>query len=205
MAYMRETLDDVLDEELILINGIAKQTKRGVVQWILHDYLPLGILDKGELSGDPAVITQTFEYRTSIAGMPYELSITEGITLDDRKGDVYLTLTREVEECFMKIERSLSADMDYEEHSSEELSEKYKDHPVMLLSNTLIPLSVGSDIIKSVMSWARYYNQVDVDKKYAKDSLNSLCEKLFNEKRLLDFHQIVFDVTYRDKLISSLK
>lgn len=205
MVDMRETIDEVLAEKMTLINSISKQTKRGVVQWNLHDYLPLGILDEDELSGDSAVITQTFEYCTSIAGMPYELSITEEITLDDRKGDIYLTLTREVEECFMKIELSLSANIDYEEHSSEELSEKYKDHPLMLLCNTLIPQCIDSDIVKSVMSWARYYNQVDVDKKYAKDRLNRLCEKLFYEKRLLDFHRIVFDVAFRDKLINSLK
>lgn len=205
MAETREELEIFVDEDMILLNGIAKQTKMGAVQWELYDYLPLGVLDENEFIGAPAVITHAFEFRTRIAGMPYELSLTEEITLNDRKGNLSITLKRDVEERFLKLELSLSADVDYEEYSPEELAEKYKDHPVLLLCNTLVPQCIDSDIVKNVMSWARYYNQVDVNKKYTKDRLNKLCEKLFDEKRLLDFHRIVFDVAYRDKLISSLK
>ena len=193
--------NEIWDNDRALFEDIARQTKQGHLHWELYDYLPLGILSEELFSEAPACISQSFEFQTTIAGLPYDLSIMETVNLKDYKGDIAICLTRDVEDRFMKRDLNLSMDFDYDDCAPEELAEKYKDHPAMILANTLIPQNLDTDEVKSVMTWARYYNEVDAEKRYGTDRLNKLCEKLFREQRLPDFHRILFDIPYRNKLM----
>jgi len=197
-------MDERKFERESMVKSIAEQTKQGLLKWELFNYLPLGIMDADEYDETPAYIAQSFDLKTTINGLPYELSITEKIVLPGGKGDVFIMLTRNVPDMFMQTDEGLSLDFDYTDSAPEELAEKYKNNPAMILADVLIPQNIDSDIIGEVMSWARYYNEVDVDKKFSRNKLNKLCKKLFDEQRLLDFHRIVFDMEYRDKLMNEL-
>lgn len=194
-------MDERKSERESMFKSIAEQTKQGLLKWELFNYLPLGIIDEDEYDETPAYIAQSLDFKATINGLPYELSITEKVVLPGGKGDVFIMLTRNVPDMYMQTDEGLSLDFDYAEYAPEELAEKYKDNPAMILANVLIPQNLDSDVVKEVMSWARYYNECDVDKKYARNKLNKLCEKLFRECRLLDFHRIVFDIEYREKLM----
>ena len=186
-----------------MFKSIVEQTKQGLLKWELFNYLPLGIMDEDEYDETPAYIAQSFDFKATINGLPYELSITEKSFCRAARG-MYLSCLPECTRYVYADRRRFVFDFDYTEYAPEELAEKYKDNPAMILANVLIPQNLDSDIVKEVMSWARYYNEVDVDKKFGRNKLNRLCKKLFDEHRLLDFHRIVFDMEYRDKLMSEL-
>ncbi len=194
-------MDERTTECKELIKLIVEQTKLGLLNWECFEYLPLGIMDEDVYDETPAYISHSLELKAMINGLPYELSITEKITLPDGSGDVFITLTKDCTDDFMQIDEGLSLDYDYSEYTPDKLAEKYNGHPAKVLADILVPQHLDSNAVTRAMTWARYYNEVDVDKKYGKNKLNKLCLKLFNEHRLLDFHRIVLDMEYRRKLM----
>ena len=128
----------------------------------------------------------------------------ENIDVPSGMGDYTITLTRDETENFLKIEDALSFDCDRYECTPEEVAERFADSPIVHLCNAIIPATLGQEDLEEVFTWARFFNETGISAKLMNHPLTKLCEKLFDEHRLMDFHRCVLDVDYRKQLLNEL-
>ena len=64
--------------------------------------------------------------------------------------------------------------------------------------------TLGQEDLEEVFTWARFFNETGISAKLMNHPLTKLCEKLFDEHRLMDFHRCVLDVDYRKLLLNEL-
>ena len=187
------------EEEKKTLERIAKLTELGKVKWECVEYNPLCFMNEDKVDETSAYLCQMFTLTSEIGGMPYELEIAEYITVPDGKGDIALTLTRDVPDDFMKIDSILSSDVDeYENCEPSEIGKRYKNDPAMRLTEAIVPVVIESEAVQDTFEWARFINENGI----LNHPVVRLAEKLFNKHRLLDYHRILFDIPYREKLIS---
>ena len=72
----------------------------------------------------------------------------------------------------------------------------------MIISNALVPKLVETDVVAETFEWARFINETGISDDLLNDPLTLLDEKLFKERRILDYHRIVFDLTKSKKLLA---
>lgn len=128
----------------------------------------------------------------------------ENIDVPSGMGDYTITLTRDETENYLKIEDALSFDCDRYECTPEEVAERFTDSPIVRLCNAIIPATLGQEDLEEVFTWARFFNETGISAKLMNHPLTKLCEKLFDEHRLMDFHRCVLDVGYRKLLLNEL-
>lgn len=103
----------------------------------------------------------------------------------------------------MKIDSILSSDVDeYENCEPSEIGKQYKDDPAMRLTEAIVPVIIESEAVQDTFEWARFINENGIADEILNHPVVRLAEKLFNKHRLLDYHRILFDIPYREKLIS---
>ena len=134
----------------------------------------------------------------------YKRQVMENIDVPSGMGDNTITLTRDETENFLKIEDALSFDYDRYECTPEEVAERFTDSPIVRLCNAIIPATLGQEDLEEVFTWARFFNETGISAKLMNHPLTKLCEKLFDEHRLMDFHRCVLDVDYRKLLLHEL-
>lgn len=71
-------------------------------------------------------------------------------------------------------------------------------------ATAIIPATLGQEDLEEVFTWARFFNETGISAKLMNHPLTKLCEKLFDEHRLMDFHRCVLDVDYRKLLLNEL-
>lgn len=196
--------ENLHEEERHLIQQIAEQTERGKIDWELTEYNPLSFLNEDKIDKNPAVICQSFSFEAIIGGSRYELDVMENIDVPSGMGDYTITLTRDEIENYLKIEDALSFDCDRYECTPEEVAERFADSPIVRLCNAIIPATLEQEDLEEVFTWARFFNEVGISAKLMNHPLTKLCEKLFDEHRLMDFHRCVLDVDYRKLLLNEL-
>ena len=194
--------ENLHEEEQHLIQQIAEQTERGKIDWELTEYNPLSFLNEDKIDKNPAVICQSFSFEAIIGGSRYELDVMEDIDVPSGMGDYTITLTRDETENYLKIEDALSFDCDRYECTPEEVAERFADSPIVRLCNAIIPATLGQEDLEEVFTWARFFNETGISAKLMNHPLTKLCEKLFDEHRLMDFHRCVLDVDYRKLLLN---
>ena len=107
------------------------------------------------------------------------------------------------EDDFMKIDSILSSDVDeYENCEPSEIGKRYKNDPAMRLTEAIVPVVIESEAVQDTFEWARFINENGIADEILNHPVVRLAEKLFNKHRLLDYHRILFDIPYREKLIS---
>lgn len=191
------------EEERETLKRIAELTEQGKIKWECVEYNPLSFMNEDKVEKTSAYLSQMFTLTAQFNGMPYELEIAEYITIPDAKGDITLTLTRDDSHDFLKIDSMLSGDIDgYENCSPNEIGTKYKDDPVMRLTEALLPSIVDTEVVQDTFEWARYINEKGISDKLLNHPVVRLAQKLFNEHRVLDYHRILFDIPYRKNLMS---
>jgi len=192
------------EEDRELIQQLAEQTERGKINWELTEYNPPSFLKGDKVENTSAVIGQMFSFEAVINGSLYGLDITEDIKVPSGMGDYAITLMRDESENFLKIDDGLSFDFDNYECAPEEVAERFKDNPIARLCNALIPATLEQEDLEEVFTWARFFNETGIPTKMRNHPITKLCEKLFDEHRLLDFHRCVLDVDYRKSLMDEL-
>lgn len=123
------------------------------------------------------------------------------INVPSGKMDLAVTLTRNDEEHFMKIDSILSVELDPYINATPQSIESMA---AVRLAKSLVPLAAKTDVVAEAFSWARFINQTGISRTLLNHPLTKLGEKLCSEHRALDFHQAVFDSTYRDKLLAQI-
>lgn len=197
-------LDELrIEEQMELLKRIARMTEQGKIEWKCEEYNPLSFMDEDKVDDTSAYLCQMFRLTANIDGLPYELELAEYITVPDGKGDVAVTLTRDVADDFVKVDAMLSGHFEtYDDCTADELDDAFKDDPAMIISKALVPNLIETDVVADTFEWARFINENGISDELLNNPLTLLAEKLFKERRILDYHRIVFDLPYRQKLLT---
>lgn len=138
-------MDEIMrQEERILLNQIAKLTEEGHLAWDCVEYNPIGFLDKDEYSEQSACICQMFQFEATIGGLPHELELAEYINVPSGKMDLAVTLTRNDEEHFMKIDSILSVELDPYINAT---PQSIDSMAAVRLAKSLVPLAAKTDVV----------------------------------------------------------
>lgn len=190
------------EEEREVFNRLVELTERGKIHWECEEYIPISFMDEDTLDGQPAYLSQMFTLTLQSQDVSYELEMDEYLTVPEGKGDISLKLTRPTSDDFMQLEMALSYDSAYDNYSPDQLSEAYKDSPILRIATAIVQDMAGQEAVLKTFAWARYNNETGISKKLLNHPLTKLGEKLFNERRVLDFHRILFDFPYRQSLMA---
>lgn len=162
-------MDEIMrQEERILLNQIAKLTEEGHLAWDCVEYNPIGFLDKDEYSEQSACICQMFQFEATIGGLPHELELAEYINVPSGKMDLAVTLTRNDEEHFMKIDSILSVELDPYINATPQSIESMA---AVRLAKRLVPLAAKTDVVAEAFSWARFINQTGICQRREKNNV----------------------------------
>ena len=143
-----------------------------------------------------------FTLALQVQNVSYELEVDEYLTVPDGKGDIVLKLHDLMADEFMQLDMVLSFDSAYDSYSSDQLSEAYKDDLIMRIAAAIVHDMVDREDILETFEWARYINEKGISKGLRNLPLTKLGEKLLNERRMLDFHRVLFDILYRQLLMA---
>ncbi|HIS29937.1 MAG TPA: hypothetical protein IAB44_00060 [Candidatus Limivivens intestinipullorum] len=192
----------IYEEDRELLKRITRLTEQGKIKWNLVEYGPLCFMNEDIVDETSAYLCQMFTLTTKFNGLPYELELSEYITIPDGKGNIALTLIRDIEDGFLKIDTALSRDFEiYENCTAEKIAFAYAEDPIMKITAFLVPNIIDSDIVMEAVEWAAFIYEKGISEELLNDPLVRLAEKLFNEWRPLDYHKILFDIPYRKSLM----
>ncbi|MFR8171863.1 MAG: hypothetical protein ACLU9Q_13720 [Marvinbryantia sp.] len=200
---MYEEMDKETKE--MLLDTLAELTLSGKQQWEKLDYIPISFIEEpdnyGELAGTEKVeafISQSFEMEGAFNGRRYSLELMEEIDFPSKKGNISGILTYGGEQRG-KYDFALSFDNRYEDAPADCLKELFADSTAVKLAEAVVSLFEGTEAVEEGFSYA-YFVVQDVGRKWKRMPLVKLGEKLMKEKRIADFHRIVLDMEYREKL-----
>lgn len=189
------------EEKQELFHRLVDLTERGKIHWECEDYIPISFMDKDMLEGKPAYLTQMFTLTLQVQNTFYKMEIDEYLTVPDGKGDIHFKLTRPTKDNYLELETAFSFDSAYDNHTAEELGKACKEHPITRMAAAIARDMENREEVLENFEWADFAPQKGVSKKLLNHPLVRLSEKLFNERRVLDFHRIVFDIPYRKSLM----
>lgn len=189
------------EEEQEVFNRLVELTERGKIHWECEEYIPISFVDKDSLDGKPAYLSQMFTLTLQVQDASYELEMDEYLTIPDGKGDIALKLTRPMADDFLQLEMAVSYDIAYDSYSPAQLGEVYKDNPIMRIATAIARDMAGREEVLETFEWASFINQTGISRKLLEHPLTRLGERLFNKRRVFDFHRILFDLPYRQSLL----
>lgn len=190
------------EEEIIMLRNIAQLSENGKIKWECVEYNPISFMDKDKVDNNPACLCHIFTLTSTISGLPYELEVAEYISVPSGKGDYAITLTRDLPDDYMKIDEALSYHSDlYDDCPPDQLKERFRNHPIVSLCDAVVPQIIDSDAVQEVFEWARFVNENGISKELLEHSLTILGDKLLSERRVLDYHRCVLDVSFRESIL----
>lgn len=167
------------------------------------DYNPIVLLQKDIYETEGACISQMFEATIVFNGIAYELELSESIELPSGKGDIGGTISFETEDGENDYAFSLYFDLEkYDNANTEELKWIYGSSIIVQLIEAIIGVFENSEIVAEGFTYARYFNQTGILSECKNNSLVKLGEKLLQENAMLDFHKIILDTDYRNRLLN---
>lgn len=190
-------------DDITLFRTIAEQTKTGQIQWSCAEYNPLEFMNEDRIDDEPAYLSQMLTFAASVNGISYTLELFEKINIPEGKGDIAVTLIQDDADSSMQFDTALSFRYDeYEACSADQLAEVFRDDPAVILSNSLVPLAVDSNAVQQAFLWARFFNEDDIPETLLTHPITRLGVRLFNERRILDFHRCILDMPYQNNLLA---
>lgn len=194
-----------VEERMMQLKLITEQTKAGILKWQCKDHFPISFTDEDPVDERPAFLSQSFDLTTKVEGIPYELEILETIDIPSGIGDIAITLTRDIPDDFERIDCILGAFYDkYDGYGPRDIKEQFGKEIPAVLSDILIPLAAQSECASESFSCARFHYGEAISEHLLKHPLLKLGAKLFNKRRIHDFHRCVLDIDFREELISGL-
>ncbi len=186
----------------LLLRSLTERTLSGKQEWAELQYYPIGFVQDDDSDEREAYISQMFELETEFNGRKYYLDFAENISFPSKKGDIFGSITYETDEGERKYDFGLLADIDG--YGKNSIKNQNARAVIIELANAVVAVFKGTDAEEFGFSYARYFNQSDIKRKWRKDKLVKLGEKLMTEKRMDDFHKMVFEVKYREELLNNI-
>ena len=191
---------EAYENQLQLINDLAKRTASESITWRDVDYNPIGVLETDDEKGNlEYVLTQMFTCTADLSGIIYDIDLSENIDILTGKGDIYITVTKTGVAGFDKFDLMLSVDSAYDDTPFDMLLEAYREHPILVFADQLIEKLYDSDEVKETFEWASFLNQ-DIPEPITHQHIFKIGKKLFDNQDVLGFHKCVMDSEYRNHI-----
>ena len=175
-----------LEESEYLLRQLTMLTQRGRITWRCTRYQPLEIMPAiQEGKPETAYLTHTVIAVGEYHGRSYLAEIDETLTIPESEGSVTVALT-----IMCSGERIASHVWD----------DSFKVAQAEFAAAVLTRLA-GSEAINKGFQTARYNTDYTPDDIVA-HPLTGLGRRFCRERRFLDYHRIVTDAAYREKLLS---
>ena len=192
---------EAYENQLQLIRDLAMRTVSGNIDWKDLYYNPIGVLEADDEEGNPEyVLTQMFSCTAVLAGITFDIDLSENIDIMTGKGDIYLTVTKSGASGFEKFDLMISGDSAYEDTPADMLLEAYREYPILAFADKLIEKLYDSDEVKKTFEWASFLNQ-DIPESITNQTIFKMGKKLFDSQDVLGFHKCVMDTEYRNLLL----
>jgi len=196
MSLYEEIVQENLD---ILLRSLAERTLSGKQEWTGLRYHPIGFIQDEESGEREAYISHMFEAETEFNGRIYQVELAESISLPIRQGDIFGSVFYETEDGDEKYDFGIPEKFD--EYGEPVGRDWNAGEAVVKLANAIVTVFKGTEAEVFGFSYARYFNQNDIKGKWKKDKLVKLGEKFMEEKRMEDFHKIVSDAGYLERML----
>ena len=194
--------EEIYQENMeLLLRSLTERTLSGKQEWAELQYYPIGFVQNDDSDEREVYISQMFELETEFNGRTYYLDLAENISFPSKNGDIFGSITYETDEGERKYDFGLLEDID--EYGKNSIKNQNARAVIIELANAVVAVFKGTDA-EFGFSYACYFNQSDIKRKWRKDKLVKLGEKLMTEKRMDDFHRAVLDVEYREKLLNNI-
>lgn len=194
--------EEIYRENMELLRSLTERTLSGKQEWVELQYYPIGFVQDDDSDEREAYISQMFELETEFNGRKYYLDLAENISFPLKNGDIFGSITYETDEGERKYDFGLRADVD--EYGKNSIKNQNARAVIIELANAVVAVFKGTDAEALGFSYARYFNQKDIKRKWKKEKLVKLGEKLMTEKGRDDFHRSVLETEYREKLLSEI-
>lgn len=195
--------EEIYQENMeLLLRSLTERTLSGKQEWAELQYYPIGFVQNDDSDEREVYISQMFELETEFNGRTYYLDLAENISFPSKNGDIFGSITYETDEGERKYDFGLLEDID--EYGKNSIKNQNARAVIIELANAVVAVFKGTDAEEFGFSYACYFNQSDIKRKWRKDKLVKLEEKLMTEKRMDDFHRAVLDVEYREKLLNNI-
>ncbi|XBX04687.1 hypothetical protein QMP26_30165 [Enterocloster clostridioformis] len=192
--------DELFKEDMEnLLQAFAEKTRLQKQSWECTEYNPISLIEDFD-EPNSAYISHSFTVNTYQNERLFDLNLTEEIYIPSGKGNISGSLEFKNEFGPKTFEFSLTYDSDYDDCNADNIMVKFSDSPILALANAIVPVIVESEAVDFGFSYARFIMQTGVDK-YLKLPLVQLAEKLMEKKDALNFHRIILDTKYRNKLL----
>lgn len=176
-----------LEEAEHLLRQLTLLTERGRITWRCTDYNPLDLIpDIQEGKRETAVLIHIVKAEGEYNGQCYEAEIVEQLTIPGNKGSIDVDL---------KVTRSGKRVASY-------VWGRFSTDAQVRFADVVMPQLVSGEAIAQGFDQARYSTD-DTPDYIVAHPLNSLGRTLCRERRLLDFHRIVTEPEYREKLLQN--
>lgn len=192
----------------ILLESLIRSTQEGKRTWHDLNYLPISFMQEHEpdsIDHTEAFIGHSFEMSTTVNGTDYTVELTENIYFPLEKGDVVGMISCEAENGLVNYDFGLSYDINnYQDCQAADLAGLYRDSLAVRFAEIAVSLFKDSEAVEYGFSYARFFNEKDINPKWKRSKLIKLCEKLMDDGRMEDFHKIILDTEYRQNLLEKL-
>lgn len=172
--------------------------------WNCKGYMPITFVDTSDFIDSRADVSHTFYSDTILNNILFELELTESISLPSEKGDILGYIHYKNEFGPHEYEFRLSDDLRYEDCTAGNIALRYRtSSPLLPFAKAVVKSFVKADIVKNSppSDYQLMQEQIDFWKK-ENVPLMQLIENLIIEQNALRFHQIIFNTSYRTKLLS---
>ncbi|MDO4340742.1 MAG: hypothetical protein Q4C91_22115 [Eubacteriales bacterium] len=190
----------------LFLDTLMKRTLDGKQVWDNLGYLPARFMLDDRWEEQEGEVSNLFCMETSFKGREYSLKLSESIELLSMKGNIYGILNREDDGKSYEFALSLDGER-YKSASAEELRGIYADSLVVNFADMVVeyfggfPEVIAAGYKDNAYYCNEFFEGKKVEKKWKKMPVVKLGEKLFQEKRMMDFHKIILDTEYRKKLL----
>lgn len=165
--------EEIYQENMeLLLRSLTERTLSGKQEWVELQYYPIGFVQDDDSDEREAYISQMFELETEFNGRKYYLDLAENISFPSKKGDIFGSITYETDEGERKYDFGLLADID--EYGKNSIKNQNARAVIIELANAVVAVFKGTDAEEFGFSYARYFNQSDIKRKWRKDKLVKL-------------------------------
>lgn len=195
--------DPDYEAEQVLMS-LVRYTKSGNATWRISEYNPIGSLGADiaeEKNKTSSVVCHTINAVGVTPEGAWNVDIMEAIHLSSGKGDISITLSDDFTESYF----TLSSNEEYDDCTAENIVLQFKDSPILIFSQVVLPvLAEAAAPVFNSYTWYRFHVPDDITPADKRTLAFRLTKKLATERRISDFHRIVFDTDFREQLKKEL-
>jgi len=180
------------------LKSLTQYTKSGNATWRITDYNPIGCLGADIVEGEKdALVCHIINALGVTPEGAWKVDVMESIYFSSGKGNISIALSDDI----TKSDLMLSASEEYDNCAAENIVSQFKDSPILMFAQIVLPTLIAATApIFNSYDWYSFHVPTDITPADKRTAVFRLTKRLAGERRIADFHQIVFDTDFRAQL-----